>query len=614
MKGKIQIPCNFHPILFDIYTEVYLLAVARPQRVVSTGRGYRRVTLPELPRGNMPEALKPFLKEGPRFDHGSTRRNRTEIMPKFLGRLFRTQDVQTFVTSGAGPLTGIGSGSRVVPPIAQEVLAGLHDPDAEIFDTSLTGARVLFAEEDRNNRWLAIGIPQLNGKIDIYLAVREGEKGGATVYRVSTEQFREMKRQDVDYYWALLRKTAIDYADIQFGTRRYEELATDRLTGLVAPNARSGAIEKAFEKDREDKRPFGLLLVDLNGFKRINDERGHAAGDAILREAGRAIRESFPREDDVKIRWGGDEFVVMVRGIRDSADLERLVKRLITSTTVQMSVGATFWAQGGAERVEEVVEQADRAMYVAKAAAKKVNGRSQYHIAAGGMILAGREMAPGVDESARTSLRIQPVSPATPQYATVSADGFPEGFAARINRSLSEALDDAIKNEMRTADRKREPIAHDSNSIRLNIRRVSDPRTGVSATHIAIELADTLHQQNALGGEGSRSQMVTFAQTVVAQLYAEISSAYPGEPLKVYTRSPFTAEMLAKGVSGAAKPRSDAPFMRLVWEDGHQVDLNSAQARFLHAQIFSGMPMSGEVRSAHHGLSRAAFLFQAKAA
>ena len=100
--------------------------------------------------------------------------------------------------------------------------------------------------------------------------------------------------------------------------------ATDPLTG--AWNRRSG--EEALDRARG---VFALLVVDLDDFKRVNDERGHAAGDAVLRRTASAIRRAV-RPDDRVVRWGGDEFVVVAPGVGGD-DARTLAGRIAASVT-----------------------------------------------------------------------------------------------------------------------------------------------------------------------------------------------------------------------------------------------------------------------------------------
>lgn len=151
---------------------------------------------------------------------------------------------------------------------------------------------------------------------------------------------------------------------------------TDQLTGL--PNARSLQIQ--FEKEVGRAKRAGnsmqLLMLDLDGFKGVNDTFGHKAGDAMLWEVGRIIKAEL-RDYDFLARYGGDEFVAIVPET-DNSDVIELCARIETAvesyastftgvgTPVGVSVGsASYPAQG--ETFEDLLIAADKAMYRTKA-------------------------------------------------------------------------------------------------------------------------------------------------------------------------------------------------------------------------------------------------------
>lgn len=119
----------------------------------------------------------------------------------------------------------------------------------------------------------------------------------------------------------------------------------------------------------------GVLFVDLRGFKAINDQGGHQAGDDALRRFAAALRESF-RPDDATVRYGGDEFVVVARGVDHAqmmARLEGLRARLAaegSTRRLEFDAGYADLPPDGA--FEDAIRAADLAMYEAKAAASRV--------------------------------------------------------------------------------------------------------------------------------------------------------------------------------------------------------------------------------------------------
>lgn len=148
----------------------------------------------------------------------------------------------------------------------------------------------------------------------------------------------------------------------------------DDLTGLPNRGLLMDRIRMALIRaQRLDLRPL-IVFTDLDGFKAINDEHGHDAGDAVLVEVARRLAHAV-REGDTCGRWGGDEFVLVVElGTRSATD--RVIERIARSVdapfalpdgstrTLGISIGAVV-ADGG-ERVDALIDRADRAMYQAK--------------------------------------------------------------------------------------------------------------------------------------------------------------------------------------------------------------------------------------------------------
>jgi diguanylate cyclase (GGDEF)-like protein len=162
-------------------------------------------------------------------------------------------------------------------------------------------------------------------------------------------------------------------------TRRLEALArSDALTGALSRRALDADIERAWSAFATRGTPFGVVLLDIDHFKQINDAYGHPAGDTVLREVVLRIAAQL-RKRDVCGRYGGEEFLVVVPDTIEQ-QLLPLAERLRTALAdspmgadgdiaVTASCGAAH-AGGGAASWRELVQQADDALYRAKAAGR----------------------------------------------------------------------------------------------------------------------------------------------------------------------------------------------------------------------------------------------------
>src|SRR5919109_4723077 len=119
--------------------------------------------------------------------------------------------------------------------------------------------------------------------------------------------------------------------------RRIDELrrlsTTDPLTGLANRRAFQARLRVEWQRAHRYLSPLSLLLIDIDGLKRINDERGHAAGDLVLRTAAHAINATM-RTADFGARWGGDEFAIVAPNTVRSA-AQQLAQRLLGHVSEQ---------------------------------------------------------------------------------------------------------------------------------------------------------------------------------------------------------------------------------------------------------------------------------------
>lgn len=151
----------------------------------------------------------------------------------------------------------------------------------------------------------------------------------------------------------------------------------DSLTGLPNRALFHDRVENAIRiARRQDDPNIGIIFVDLDRFKPINDGHGHAVGDFILKEVASRLRACL-RDSDTVARYGGDEFVALLPNLREKEDssvvadrivhaLNRAIKVGESNLSIGASVGISIWPNDGATS-QQLIDAADKAMYRSKA-------------------------------------------------------------------------------------------------------------------------------------------------------------------------------------------------------------------------------------------------------
>ena len=175
----------------------------------------------------------------------------------------------------------------------------------------------------------------------------------------------------------VLQHAGIDW---QSRCRWLEAIACrDPLTGLGDRNQLLDRLEVLLDGESHSSHQFAILFVDLDNFKMINDCWGHLVGDKVLAEAAMRLRNCL-RDEDILVRFGGDEFIVLLEHVANVSDVQAVAERIQTvigqpvlrpdgsTTLISASVG-TAWGQAGDRTTPtELIAAADRAMYRSKEA------------------------------------------------------------------------------------------------------------------------------------------------------------------------------------------------------------------------------------------------------
>ena len=245
--------------------------------------------------------------------------------------------------------------------------------DAVLLDLSLPDAFGLPTVKQIHDTSPTIPVVVLSGVSDQSLALQAVQQG-AQDYLVKGQGHPELLARAVRY--AIERK-------------RTEERLTylaqyDHLTGLVNRSLFRDRLVQAMARSKRMHQPIGLMLLDLDRFKAVNDTYGHDIGDELLKAVSERLKTCV-REVDTVARMGGDEFTIILEGVSSDENILVVAKRITESIatifelqghhiSVGVSIGITIYPHDD-HPVDELLKHADSAMYRAKK-----QGGSAFHL------------------------------------------------------------------------------------------------------------------------------------------------------------------------------------------------------------------------------------------
>jgi diguanylate cyclase (GGDEF)-like protein len=206
-------------------------------------------------------------------------------------------------------------------------------------DGALTGERVTFEVSLGN---LSDGERTFRGRLEPHFDPNDEVDG----FYVTAQDITDLKFAEVDYLTGL------------YNRRKFEELATYLLQ----------------TRDRSEL-PMSVLMIDIDHFKRVNDDHGHATGDEVLRTVADVLMSSL-RKVDVACRWGGEEFVVLVHGadldeaVQSGERIAEAVRSRDFGAIGRLTISVGVAVAGDSQSLAEVQERADTALYRAKNAGR----------------------------------------------------------------------------------------------------------------------------------------------------------------------------------------------------------------------------------------------------
>jgi len=226
-------------------------------------------------------------------------------------------------------------------------------------------------DEEAMARWAELKdlLPQRESFRDQTLITRT--KAGSRWWSLSARRLVDHDGQPKGW-----RGVASDITERQKAMQRLNWLAhNDALTGLMNRTQLRSLLEGLLTGDPSTTQPLALILLDLDGFKHVNDSKGHATGDQLLQLFGQRLLATARRSDAVA-RLGGDEFAIVVQGAPEAAALAHLMERLLNSLAepcrvdgqlfvLRASLGVAQAPADGCD-ADTLMNHADIAMYAAK--------------------------------------------------------------------------------------------------------------------------------------------------------------------------------------------------------------------------------------------------------
>ena len=252
--------------------------------------------------------------------------------------------------------------------LTEALEADEHDLDIIIADYTMPGFSGTAALSIVRDRGLEVPFIFVSGTIGEEIAV-EAMKNGADDYIIKSNLNRLIPAINRELRDAQVRR------DRSKAEERIRHLAYyDSLTDLPNRTLFSNRLEMAVANALRTRSPLSVLIIDLDGFKEINDTMGHMMGDAVLREIGKRLQHDL-RGSDTVARLGGDEFAIMLPGVGQTG-AELAARKLLAviqepltieglNLDVHGSCGIAISPEHGTEG-EVLVQRADIAMYVAK--------------------------------------------------------------------------------------------------------------------------------------------------------------------------------------------------------------------------------------------------------
>lgn len=283
--------------------------------------------------------------------------------------------------------TNLGAGRPYSPVVALDAMPFavlLADPAGrvEAVNESWTSLSGLSAQDSLGRGWLRALDPESAGRICTDLAALDPPACSfATDYLLLSRTPRRWTRWWISRSQQDPERVVVAVADVHDDRTREADLyhlAThDALTGLLNRSHFLECTEQALRRNERHRTRVGVVFVDLDGFKRVNDLGGHAVGNRVLTAVASRLSHVV-RSADLVARIGGDEFAVLCEDLVDEDQAAYVVRRVSSALAESVEMAGESWPvaasvgcaidAGVGDAAEALLDRADRAMYRQKAA------------------------------------------------------------------------------------------------------------------------------------------------------------------------------------------------------------------------------------------------------
>jgi len=265
------------------------------------------------------------------------------------------------------------------------VAAGVERPE-QVFELDITADQATpLGASRRIGLERALGVPM----------TLDGEIAGVLVVHMRTP--RQLERSELRVLQTLANQVVIAIENAAAYEETKHLAMTDTMTGVANHREFESRLDRELQRARKTRESLALVMCDVDHFKQINDTVGHPTGDAVLRYLTQQVLVPAVRPKDLVARYGGDEFVLVLRGadMRAAAIVAERIRSAVASqplvfeghlvSHLSLSLGIATFPRDGDTR-EALVQAADQALYVAKRTGRNRVARSDEGLPASGQL------------------------------------------------------------------------------------------------------------------------------------------------------------------------------------------------------------------------------------